>query len=373
MTNALQRENRELKKQLKAFVAQARENENKLQRFNKHELELISATSFHELISLILHHYPQTFNLDCISLTLLDPEYELLRILEASGHSLEQTPGLQIETDASHLTALFGASPRPRLGAFVTREHLHRFPPQPHPIRSRAFLPLIRRGELIGSLNMGSYQSELFTQGSATDFLERLAAVVAVCLENCANHQRLKQLGLTDPLTRVNNRRYFDQRLTEELSLARRHRQPLGCMFLDVDHFKKVNDNFGHQAGDQVLQEMAMVINSQLRHSDVLSRYGGEEFVVLLPASNPEECYEIAERIRRTIERHPFRITENETLSLTLSAGVNGLRQIPSGKDNAELAATLVAGADEAVYLAKQGGRNRVEIEQMEEEKQTFP
>jgi diguanylate cyclase (GGDEF)-like protein len=358
--NEQDNENKKLRRQLKAFVAQARENEAKLQRFNEQELQLISATTLPELVQLILHHYPQTFRLDCISLVLFDPEYELTRMMENSGLSLETTQGLLIETDPGALQPFFDAEPFPRLGPFIDEVHTQLFPPQPRPIRSCALLPLIRRGELIGSLNMGSYSVERFIPGSGTDFLERLAAIVAVCIENCANRQRLKQLGLTDPLTRVNNRRYFDQRLSEEVAAVQRRGTPLSCMFLDIDHFKQVNDTLGHQSGDQVLQEVALLINTQLRHSDILSRYGGEEFVVLLPDTADAVGREIAERIRSSIEQHRFKVSDSRVLDISISIGLACLDAHVTDMEMTLAAQALVAGADQAVYRAKEEGRNRV-------------
>jgi two-component system, cell cycle response regulator len=116
----------------------------------------------------------------------------------------------------------------------------------------------------------------------ATNFIEWLAAVASVCLENVANNERLKHIGLTDALTGVHNRRYFDQRLREEVDRALRKGQPLSCLLVDVDHFKHVNDKHGHLIGDAVLREVAEQIKDQLRLSDAMARYGGEEFAVLL-------------------------------------------------------------------------------------------
>ena len=113
--------------------------------------------------------------------------------------------------------------------------------------------PLVRNRQLIGCLNIGSVQQERFIQGSATDFLERLAAIVAVCFENAFNHERLKLLGLLDPLTGIHNRRYFDERLDEEISRSLRQKERLSCLFLDIDHFKQFNDIYGHHIGDLVL------------------------------------------------------------------------------------------------------------------------
>lgn len=362
MPDDLKTENKKLRRQLKAFLSQARENEAKLKRFSDQELELISANTIPDLIRLVLHQYPTTFKLDCISLVLLDPEYELVRMMESAGLQPEQIPELIIETDPAQLRACFADTLLPQLGQFDPQRHARRFSAQPQPIRSRAFIPLIRHGELIGSINVGSYDPERFVEGSGTRFLERFAAIVAVCLENCANHQRIRQLGLTDPLTHVNNRRYFDQRLQEEIAAATRSARPLACMFLDVDHFKHINDTHGHQAGDRVLREVAMLINSQLRQCDILSRYGGEEFVVLLPDTRTTVCQEIAERIRGCIAAHTFRISEQTTLQLTVSIGISGIAPASTERNQEGLAKALVETADRAVYRAKACGRNRIEI-----------
>jgi len=361
MESDLESENKQLRRQLKAYVAQARENEAKLQRFKQQELQLIATSSIAELIRMVLDEYPKTFHLDCISLLLLDPEYELVRMMESGGTMLEDLPGLLIETELSVLEACFPSTLLPRLGpASEADDHLHLFPPQPHPILSHAYLPLLRHGQLIGSLNLGSYEAQRFVAGSGTEFLERLAAIVGICLDNCANHQRIKQLGLTDPLTQVNNRRYFDQRLDAEAAVVQRHQQPLSCMFLDVDHFKRVNDEQGHQAGDKVLQQVAHLIAKQLRHSDLLSRYGGEEFVVLLPNTLLKDGWEIAERIRQSVAGHAFDIGGGHTLQLTISIGIACMEQIPPEQDALSYAESLVATADQAVYQAKETGRNRV-------------
>jgi two-component system, cell cycle response regulator len=359
MENDLETENKQLRRQLKAFVAQARENEAKLQRFKEYELALISATSIAELLHLVLNVYPETFHLDCISLILLDPEYELVRMMEAGGSQLEEMPNLLVETEASVLQAYFPNNLLPRIGP-DTEGGLHLFPPQTQTIRSHACLPMLRNDELVGILNLGSYDPQRFMPGSGTEFLERLASIVAICLDNCANHQRVKQLGLTDPLTKVNNRRYFDQRLGEEATRVQRHQQPLSCMFLDVDFFKRINDTQGHQAGDRVLQQVAQLIGKQLRHSDILSRYGGEEFVVLLPSTPIEDCREIAERIRQGIAAHAFDVECEEPLRLTISIGLCCLEHIPMEQSPQDYAQSMLACADQAVYQAKESGRDRV-------------
>ena len=354
-------EARTLRKQLQSFLDQARENEEKMRRFNELELRLIGATSMGELVDLVIHQYRDAFRLDTVTLTLLDTEYELTRMLEASGKHLDALPGLRFESEGGRLPLLFPNGLTPHLGPYRAGAHASLFPGQAQEPRSVALLPLVRRGALIGSICLASRGADRFTEESGTDFLPRLAAVVAICLENCANHHRLKQIGLTDPLTRVNNRRYFDQRAGEEVSAAIRHQHPLACMFLDLDYFKRINDTLGHQAGDRVLREVASLIDGQLRHSDTLCRYGGEEFVVLLPDTTEAAAQRIAERIRAEVERHLFQPQEETTLEATLSVGVATLHAHPD--DDVEAATTrLIAAADQALYRAKEGGRNRVEV-----------
>jgi diguanylate cyclase (GGDEF)-like protein len=179
-------------------------------------------------------------------------------------------------------------------------------------------------------------------------------------VENATNHERLKRVGLTDSLTGVNNRRFFDQRLLEEVGRAQRSHEPLNCLFMDVDHFKRVNDEHGHQTGDQVLRVVAGLIREQLRASDVLGRYGGEEFAALLVNASAEAAMEIAERIRAVIEGYPFKTLEGEPLAATISIGVASLSLHEDEGDMESWANALVERADQAVYTAKNQGRNQV-------------
>lgn len=359
MANKLYEENRELRNRLKAYMAQARCNEEKMARFSELEFKLIGANTIQDLIQIVIHQYPLTFDLDIVSLTLLDPEYEITRMLADYGINTTKVPELLLETDYRALAHIYQNGFTPQLGIFNKDQHGHLFRMAGDVPLSVALLPMIRHGRLIGSINLGSLRQERFIKGSGTDFLQRLSAIISVCLENAANHERLKRVGLTDPLTRVNNRRFFDQRLGEEVASAIRRHQPLSCMFLDIDHFKRINDTLGHQVGDQVLSEVATLIGSQLRTSDILCRYGGEEFVVLLPNTDEESASEIAARIRATIASKVFEPAEGEPTQITISIGLSMLSSDPAG-DVTTLSETFIASADQAVYHAKETGRNRV-------------
>ena len=229
------------------------------------------------------------------------------------------------------------------------------------PLRSIALLPLIRYGELIGSFNLGSFSQERFAEASGTEFLQRLATIVAICIENATNNERLKRVGLTDPLTRINNRRFFDQRLNEEIGRSMRANEPISCLFIDIDHFKSINDSYGHQQGDFILREVARLIREQLRNCDVIARYGGEEFSVLL-ANTPEQiAWDVAERIRRSVDQYTFHLPETDkNVHVSVSSGIATLAALQGLEDVSKLGRILVENADHALYDAKSDGRNCV-------------
>ena len=352
-------ENKMLRRRLEDYLAQAHKNESKLRRFQAHELRLIGLNSLFELIQDILYPNPAVFNWDVVTLLLLDPEYEVRRILEEEGVELRDHVGLMFSTQDDDLDVLFPTSLFPLLGPYKPKQHGPLFAPTRRSPNSVALLPMVRHGRLIGSLNIGSYNAERFVKGVRTDFLEHLAAVVAICIENATNLERLKRQGLTDTLTAINNRRFFDQRLKEELERAVRESIQLTCLLLDVDHFKTVNDSYGHQVGDHVLREVAALIRAQLRGSDVLSRYGGEEFAALLSRSGIAEAHEVADRIRHSVADHAFVTSEGRPFRVTISIGVATYNPAKFGGAKIE-GAELVGHADRALYEAKSSGRDRV-------------
>lgn len=355
-------DHRELRQQMETLVAQARLNELVMRRFQDAELRMLSTSSFKELLQYVLQEMKEAFDLDVVTLALIDPEYELRRMLIDLGIPTAEFPGLMCLDNTSRFHRLCGSSLAPVLGQYNVASRAPFFP-RDNPPASIAILPMVRQKKLIGSLNLGSRNEGRFAPGMATDFIGRLAAIIGICLENVTNSERLKHLGLTDPLTGVHNRRYFDQRLQEEVGRAQRQGFPLSCLFLDVDHFKRVNDQHGHQTGDCVLREVAWRVKGQLRSIDVLGRYGGEEFAVLLVQTGMDSALAIAERIRHSIAEQRFKGEGDETLAVTLSIGVATLHDGNRGQNAETLAQQLVARADHALYGAKQGGRNCVMAE----------
>ena len=355
----LSAENRQLHQQLSMLLAQARDNEQEMRKFQVLELMLIGVNSLRQLVEALVYPDQTTAGWDLVSLVLFDPSYDIQRTIIHEGADLAALPQLMFVSDSAEMSALYPHSLFPTLGSYRADKHGRFFPQVARRPASVAMLPLVRSGRLIGSLNIGSRDGRRFVRGVRADFLEHFAAVVAICLENSVNLARLKHQGLTDTLTAINNRRFFDQRLREEVEVAGRSGKSLSCMLLDVDYFKRVNDTYGHQVGDVVLREVAAVIRAQLRSSDVLSRYGGEEFAALLANTTPEEAAEVAERVREAVAGHVFESPEFEPFTVTISIGIATFspESVCCMKGN-RMEDMLVGAADQALYAAKGGGRD---------------
>ena len=212
-------------------------------------------------------------------------------------------------------------------------------------------LPLAFEENLLGMLwvwGEGITRSDL-------PILSIFAKQVGISLERARLFQEVQNLALTDPLTRLQNRRSVFELGRIEFSRAQRMERPFSCMMLDIDHFKKINDTYGHQTGDQVLQEFARRCRTSIREIDLVGRYGGEEFIILLPETDRDAAVQVAERFRLSTTELPFKVADGE-LNVTVSIGV------AMKDENTTHLEALVARADQALYIAKHKGRDRVAI-----------
>jgi two-component system, cell cycle response regulator len=349
---------RELARLRLSMEGQLRENERIWSGFQRIEIGLLGAQSLRELLAVLIDQFTATFpGVDCVSLACVDPEYELTRLL-TQGEDLQ--PLGFVPLYAGQIDDLLPAGPRPYLGACPAGFQALLFPSHSAPLGSVAIAPLMLHGRVIGMFNQGSADARHFTPVFATDLLEHLAAVTAMCIDNAVNRERLRRDGLTDALTGVANRRFFERRLREEVCTWERHRDTLACLLVDLDHFKQVNDRHGHPTGDRALKQVAGALSEGLRSSDVLARYGGEEFVLLLPGTVLQQAQEVAQRLRANVARLSVSGTDNISLQLTVSIGLACLA--PDTAASADVAHWLVQQADSALYLAKAAGRNQVVV-----------
>ncbi|QXI30203.1 GGDEF domain-containing protein [Pseudomonas vanderleydeniana] len=208
---------------------------------------------------------------------------------------------------------------------------------------------LSHEGEHMGELLFR--RSQRFTEQELGN-LESLLSCLLYPMRNALLYRAATQSALRDPLTETGNRIAMDQTLQREIDLARRHSQPLSLLMLDIDHFKRINDSYGHTAGDQVLKAVANSIKEQLRNIDMIFRYGGEEFLIVLSNTGREAAAMVGERLRHAAQSRDYAANE-QTIALTVSLGCATL--LPG-----ESLQSLLRRADGALYVAKREGRNRL-------------
>lgn len=357
--NPIEQENRSLKRTLHVLISKAERNQEILRTFQQIELQMLSCNRLADLLDMLLINLKDYFSLDAISLFLFDPEGTAQALLDDYQSPCQQQ-WLSFQQDYLALKKLYHNTKKPLLTSPGAELSKTLFPNQ-RLIQSCAMLPLERQGILIGSLHLGSSDPQRYTEQVATDYIGHMASIISVCIENAISQETLRQLSIIDMLTKVNNRRSFDQELMRELSRASRNQYALSCLFVDLDHFKRINDTYGHQTGDKVLAEAAQAIKGQLRSTDFIARYGGEEFAILLPGCDSQRATLVAEGVRTALRTKTFNSDEDQPFRVTLSIGVACC--LPASHPECDLlndAHQLVANADKGVYEAKERGRDQV-------------
>lgn len=347
---------------LDKLTAEVASNDTKMQRTQQRELHLLQAENLESLFAALIDGLRASYDLEYVSVVLCDPDHDIRHLLLANGTPAETFSNLLMVESLAGLAPQYVALHRPWLGAYAGCDH-QMICPGADGQKSIAIIPLAQRGKLMGSINLCSSNAQRFTRDYASDFLAHLGVIASFCIENVVNRARLVRSGFTDVLTGWHNRRYLAMRINEELARAQRDHTSLVCLMLDVDHFKQVNDNWGHSAGDAVLRELAQRIETQVRISDIAARYGGEEFVVLLPNTEVESATLLADRVRTAIAESPIELPCGETVSITVSIGIAIVQPAEDESDLKTVGDALIARADVALYAAKSAGRNRVIVE----------
>lgn len=223
---------------------------------------------------------------------------------------------------------------------------------------ARLCLPMVTQGEVAGCLSVsGNALAQLGDNGRA--WIVQLAEQLGLALSNIRLRMSLRQQSIVDPLTQLYNRRYMDEALKRELARAARHGKPVSVLVLDLDHFKRINDTYGHEAGDAILRKVALTLRENIRACDVACRMGGEEMVLVLPECGSDDALQRAETLRLAVAAGEV-IHNGQHISATASIGVASYPQ------HASTMTALVHSADLALYQAKHGGRNCARLAQIE-------
>ncbi len=222
----------------------------------------------------------------------------------------------------------------------------------PLPVRSILLMPLNAEKEQLGVVLLGSTKVDYYRHWHMR-ILSSICGLASASVENSLLHRKVESEAVSDGLTHLHNHRYFQERLKSECSRVKRGGGNISLLMIDIDHFKKVNDNYGHRIGDMILQQVAGILKSRLRAEDTIARYGGEEFVVILSASGKKGALRMAERSRLAVRRAPL-VAEEHKISTSVSIGT------ATFPDDASESWELIELADRALYAAKEQGRNRV-------------
>src|SRR5215472_3584127 len=356
----LEEEIRLLQTRLAALTEEVTRNDSLLRKTQERELELLRAASLNQLFERLIVGLRTSYQLDEVALILHDPQHEIRHLLSGDGVTVIEPPGVCFVDALVTVAPQLANLERPWLGPYRKADHELLVPGIAAPPGSLALIPL-RRGEpLDGVMVFSTTDPQRFTPELASDFLAHLGLVAAICVENAVTRARLLRSGVTDFLTGFHNRRYLHARLREELARAQRSRHALICLMIDVDHFKRINDQYGHLAGDAVLREVAQRIDAEMRLSDTGARFGGDEFAMVLAHATMADGERVAARVLQAVREQPIAVVKGVQETVTLSIGVAAAKPGAGQLDYKVLAERLIAEADAALYRAKSAGRNRV-------------
>jgi len=297
-----------------------RENEEIAGKFFEIEVGILSILDFSDLFVRVLSEIREKFGVPFVWISLVDSS-EISDLIQTLTSSKSLRERLNI-IDRKTFLRLIGNKTSPLLLNGELRPYYPMLPPgQMKFIRSLAISPITLHGQIIGSLNQADFSPLRYRPGMDTRLLEQLAVKVSICLSNVTAHERLKRLAVRDPLTGLLNRRVMETVLNREFRRARRYRTPLSLAFIDLDDFKIVNDRYGHECGDSFLKYVAARLMEMTRDIDVVARYAGDEFVIILPGTPAEEAHKLLARLQRHFGQHPMCRRET-AIPVSMSFGV---------------------------------------------------
>jgi len=244
--------------------------------------------------------------------------------------------------------SLIGSGTRPVLINGDLTPYYKLFPDhEKYLVRSLALIPLRQEADIIGSLNCGDYAPERYHPGMDVSLLERLSVILSICISNVAAHEKIRLAGSSDPLTGLINRQVMELILRREFNRALRYETPLAVSFLDLDDFKSLNDRYGHDVGDTVLKYVGTQLVRMSRESDIVTRFAGDEFVIILPGNKRDEAHQMMNRLNQYLSKN-LPVHDGERVRLSVSFGIAHIQDA-----GVQDSSSLLKRAEERLYEAK--------------------
>ena len=314
---------------------------------------IVSTFDVDKVLQLIVRGIRDVTGADACSIMLLDEEGESLSIRASEGIPQEVADSVNIRK-GENIAGWVAQEGRPLLIPNIEEDSRFKCTAKGrYSTNSVLSVPLKAKERLLGVINVNRLVSTRPFNSNDENLLMIFANQAAIALENARLYHKLEKMAITDGLTGLANHRAFQEQLVSELARASRFFQEVSLLIIDIDHFKSINDTYGHQRGDHVLRCVGQSLQKLVRKMDLVARYGGEEFAIIMPQTPKSEALRIAERIRANVGKQRW-VEEDPTRAVTLSVGVS---EYPNdGQDPAR----LVELADQALYQSKQAGRNRV-------------
>ncbi len=330
----------------KSLLERLKHNEIIARRFHEIEISILTILNFQDFIEELLSEIGSKFSVPHTWLTIIE-ESSISKYLQNIQNSelLSTSTAFLSKKEFIEIT-------NNRLKPLLSNENLDRFNPMipqasNYQIGSIAIAPITLDGEIVGSFNQADNDIHRFEPGIDTSLLEQLALKVSLCLSNVTAHEQLKFLAFHDPLTGLLNRGVMERVLEREFQRSKRYHIDLTVLFLDLDDFKSINDTFGHDNGDLALCHTASCLNSLKRDSDIVARFAGDEFVVILPSTNKKQAENYIKRVKQKLSNEPLKACDT-TFYVQLSYGLSSVFE-----EGMESSAILLKAADKRLYQAK--------------------
>jgi diguanylate cyclase (GGDEF)-like protein len=328
------------------IIQRLKQNEEISKKFNEVETKILSILGFKDLFEVLLTEIKKKFEVPYVWISMVEKN-EVSNLIDSLEDSEILKEHINI-IDQNTFLELVGNNTEPVLANENLKPYFKLLPKnRKYFIRSLAVAPISLDGTIIGSLNQADSSIARFQPGIDASLLEQLAVKVSLCLSNVTAHEKLKFYAYHDHLTGLLNRRVMETILNREFQRARRYLTSLSLAFIDIDFFKHVNDTYGHAKGDDLLVYVADTLKKMTRESDVVTRFAGDKFVILLPAIGSDSAMELMDRIKAHLKSNPFYVNET-AFPVSLSCGI---ASIPDA--NTDHPSKLLSKADNRMMKEK--------------------